>query len=130
MLRTLRSGAVACAAVAARLITVASVMFIDPDDLGGAVLPLHPPPSSPAKAGDPVFQRRLRSTETLRRTGSPAFAGDDGGGGRRRERAYPPGPSHSGLRGRSIVFTFSILMPPFLTRSLSGASVAPATFMR
>src|SRR6266702_8518349 len=39
-------------------------------------------------------------------------------------------PSHSGLRGRSMVFTFSSLIVPFLTRSFSGASVAPATFMR
>ena len=37
----------------------------------------HPQLSSPAKAGDPVFQRRLRFLEGLRRTGSPAFAGDD-----------------------------------------------------
>ena len=61
----------------------------------------------------------------------PRFRGDDDG-----VLGSPAGdprnyqPSHSGLRGRSIVFTFSILMPPFLTRSLSGASVAPATFMR
>src|SRR3954468_11427159 len=32
------------------------------------------PPASFAKADDPVFQRRSRSTETPRRTGSPAGA--------------------------------------------------------
>ncbi|TWC06828.1 hypothetical protein FBZ93_101116 [Bradyrhizobium macuxiense] len=33
--------------------------------------------ASPAKAGDPVFQRRQRVTEKPRRTGYPAFAGHD-----------------------------------------------------
>ena len=86
--------------------------------------------SSPAKAGDPVFQRRLRSTERPRRTGSPAFAGMTTSAETPAGESRHYQPSHSGLRGRSMVFTFSSLMVPFLTRSLSGASVAPATFMR
>ena len=48
----------------------------------------HAKPSSPALGGDPLFQRQLWQFEMWRRTGSPAFAGDDG---RRepRERAHP-----------------------------------------
>src|SRR5258708_7615973 len=34
--------------------------------------------SSPANAGDPVFQRRRGPIEKPRRAGSPAFAGGDG----------------------------------------------------
>src|SRR6266702_6706108 len=36
-----------------------------------------PPVSFPAKAGNPVFQRRQTFPALPRRTGSPAFAGDD-----------------------------------------------------
>src|SRR4051794_3828444 len=39
---------------------------------------LHPRLSSPAKAGDPVFQSRQCSFERPQRTGYPAFAGYDG----------------------------------------------------
>src|ERR1700687_3787351 len=60
MLRTLSSGAIACAAaVGNRSISVASVM------------PRSYCRHHPRKAGDPVFQRRLRSIEKPRRTGSP-----------------------------------------------------------
>src|ERR1700730_9837598 len=38
-------------------------------------IPIHSLLSSPAKAGDPVFQSRLRSIEKPRRTGSLGFAG-------------------------------------------------------
>jgi hypothetical protein len=41
-------------------------------------LPFHAPLSSPAQAGDPVSQRRQCFTEKPRRTGFPAFAGNDG----------------------------------------------------
>src|SRR3569832_152971 len=41
--------------------------------MASAVLPV----SSPAKVGDPVFQRPSGDTERLRRTGFPAFAGND-----------------------------------------------------
>src|SRR5882724_5043205 len=39
--------------------------------------------SSPAKAGDPVFQSTCDRTAKPRRTGYPAFAGYDGSGGGR-----------------------------------------------
>src|SRR5256885_1725849 len=50
---------------------------------GVGSIPRITPLSSPAKAGDPVFQRHLFSTDKPRRTGSPAFAGDDTSGRRR-----------------------------------------------
>src|SRR5882724_7269930 len=45
--------------------------------------------SSPAKAGDPVFQRHHDRTEKPRRTGSPAFAEDDSFGFGRTDRVIP-----------------------------------------
>src|ERR1041385_1453322 len=77
----------------------------------------HPPCAQlRTGAGDPVFQRRLSSTEKPRRTGSPAFAGDDICvlGCCRAATSTIHQPSHSGLRGRSTVFTFSSLIVPLL----------------
>src|SRR5579871_5802420 len=66
MLRTARRGGdVAAASATGRVMSRVSPMSN------------HLSLSSPAKAGDPVFQRRLRFIEKPRRTGSPAFAGDD-----------------------------------------------------
>src|SRR5215217_8951535 len=120
MLRTLSSGKACAAAGAGRLTTVASVMTRFTTSCR------HHPRKR-------VIQYSRGACDQPRRRAvlDPRLRGDDDGalgspGG-------DPGnyqPSHSGLRGRSIVFTFSILMPPFLTRSLRGASVAPATFMR
>src|SRR3954464_258985 len=81
MLRTLRSGAAACAAVAGRLITVASVMFLIlalvVERAFCSTLRCHHPPCAQLRtgAGDPVFQRRLGATEKARRTGSPPSRG-------------------------------------------------------
>src|SRR5579871_1184026 len=66
MLRTARRGDVAAAVAAAGRVMSSASLMLD-----------HLSLSSPAKAGDPVFQRRLRFNEKPRRTGSPAFAGGD-----------------------------------------------------
>src|SRR3954469_19305547 len=84
MLRTLRSGAAACAAVAARLITVASVMFLIlalvVERAFCSTLRCHHPPCAQLRtgAGDPVFQRRLGPPERLRRTGPRPSGGTTG----------------------------------------------------
>src|SRR6478609_1419384 len=63
--------------------------------------------SSPAKAGDPVFQRQCEDTEGPRRTGFPAFAGNDS-----REGAIAPSRPQiiqpEALRSRHRNFGFTV----------------------
>jgi hypothetical protein len=49
--------------------------FLNRADKGAIPVPHR---SSPAKAGDPVFQSSSSRTDRPRRTGFPAFAGNDG----------------------------------------------------
>src|SRR6516165_8535764 len=57
---------------------LAKIRTLSAPQEGGGVTMMHFLSSSPAKAGDPVFEDRKDQTEKPQRTGYPAFAGYDG----------------------------------------------------
>jgi len=71
-------------------------------------------PSSPAKAGDPVFRDVSDRPERPRRTGSPAFAEDD-----RERRGCPTGKSAKSCPAQlAKIFRFALDPNHFYTRAV------------